>query len=420
MPTKAQLARWRGLEIPFDSFYDTIAKDDTVKRLEIKYVSSSADKENYLVNFEIIAENLDSDKAQLFVKEMNDIFSNTLVSNKPLIIAKATKTTYELKISRKVISNLDGDYENGGFEFKGFLTCEGLSAETKEFKLSNGIGKAKSEATKDEEKCLCKQTSWTANDLKYIVTQLRKSEDKHLESQYNETTKNPKWVDENGNVYQSNPNGKAPREGLKKYKIEKTFFDSKANDGKLVEDRLFYLNRNENINEMDKSYEKLAESLNFIFKKLDAKKCINKIHILCQIYHETERFGSCYESDVSAKKSGEDFYRGRGLIMITKKSNYKAFYEEIYKKTPTDSELEAFVPKVAKELDYAKSTSSWFLNKSKIKEYFDEEESVLNVSACINRPKSLIDKKYDEMYGITERKMYFEYLKQVFNYENCK
>lgn len=160
--------------------------------------------------------------------------------------------------------------------------------------------------------------------------------------------------------------------------------------------------------------------MNYLFKKLDAKKCKNKIHILCQIYRETERFGSCYESDVSAGKSGEDFYRGRGLIMITKKSNYKGFYEETYKKIPSDLELEALVPKVAKELDYAKLTASWYLGKSKIKEYYNEEDSVLNVSACINRPQSLIDKKFDAMYGIPEREKYFDLLKIFFDYENCK
>ena len=306
-----------------------------------------------------------------------------------------------------------------GNTFKATISCNGFSAESAVFSLS--ISKNK-EDYKNVEKCLCKKATWTADDLKYIVTQLRKKDIRIIKFNPPDKNGNRQYLDKNNQIIPSTDRGRRPTDAEKLYLVDKkiAIYDEIANDNKIIEGRLFYLNRSENLNEIDKSYEKLVEALNFIFKELDAKKCINKIHIFCQIYHETERLGSCYEADASAKKSGEDFYKGRGLIMITSKSNYKSFYEKTYKKIPSDTELEFVVSKVAKELDFAKLTSSWYLKQSKIKEYFNEEISVLNVSACINRPKSLIDKKYDEMNGIPDREKYFDLLKQIFDYENCK
>lgn len=140
---------------------------------------------------------------------------------------------------------------------------------------------------------------------------------------------------------------------------------------------------------------------------------------LCQIYHETQRLSGSYELDSSAKVSGEDFYRGRGLIMITKKSNYKNFYEFKNKKSPTEDELKAFVPKLASSLEMGAKSAVWYLNKLGIQKYF-AEDSVDNVSALINYPTALRTKNYDPINGMTDRRLFFNLLKEILNYDECK
>ncbi|WP_291131838.1 hypothetical protein [Flavobacterium sp. UBA7682] len=407
MPTKAQLARWRGLEIPFDSFYDTIAKDDTLKRLEIKYVSSSADKENYLVNFEIIAENLDSDKAQLFVKEMNVIFSNSLVSNKPLIIAKAIKTTYELKISKKVIGNLDGDYENGGFEFKGFITCDGLSAETKEFKLSN-LKKESKEKKKESinETCFCNR-DFKVSELKNIVIQLRKADSTGVIQTVRDKTNTKNFamgepvLNEDGTV--------------------KTITLSQYEE---LGEEIFKLEMDEVIVEKEANYATFNNELNKAFRNYNIKTCFQKMHFLSQAYHETQRFTSTYEKDPSSSVIGGAFYRGRGLLHLTHKSNYEELFTVGSGEEPTGDRLQAFVPTVATSIKVACQASAWYWKKQDINQYVENnEDAVVKVSASLNYPKALngVQKDINKINALAERKLYFNLIKPIFKYDEiCK
>lgn len=273
--------------------------------------------------------------------------------------------------------------------------------------------------TKEEKKeCFCKKTNWSADDLKYLVSELRKKQDILFQTQYDEIG-NPLFIDKDGNILKSNDRGKSPKEGAVKYKKETSFYDRPAGDGIAVGDRLFYLKSDENIQSSERNYTILTQWINYLFKEIKATKCINKIHILCQIYHETQRLGSTYESDSSAKKSGEDFFRGRGLIMITKKENYKSFYKSLYSKDPTENELKEFAPKLASSTEMAAKSAAWYLNSLNIQKYFNDD-NVNNVSAAINYPKALTTKNYSSINGLDERKHYFDLFKEVLNYDECK
>lgn len=126
-----------------------------------------------------------------------------------------------------------------------------------------------------------------------------------------------------------------------------------------------------------------------------------------------------YKSDTSAIKSGEDFYRGRGLIMITKKDNYKTFYKFQNSNEPTIDELEKFSKTISSNIEIAAKSAVWYLNSSKFKNYFSEE-IVDNTTASINYPKALITKNYDPIYGMKERRLYFNLLKEILNYDDSK
>ncbi len=286
------------------------------------------------------------------------------------------------------------------------VSCNNEEAETGTFGLKDS---KKKEDDNNVEKCLCKKTTWSADDLKYIVTQLRKKEGTGDFQTLRDKTKVKNFVlgqpikDINGEII----------------KKELSQYDSIDKNKILIEDRLFYLDRDENVLETEKNYENLSKWINYIFAKINAKDCINKIHVFSHIYHETERLGTMYESDTSASKSGEDFYRGRGLIMITKKYNYKTFYKFQNLNEPTIAELEKFTKTIANNIEFAAKSASWYLNTSKFKNYFSEEV-VDNTTASINYPKALITKNYDPIYGMKERRLYFNLLKQILNYDECK
>lgn len=409
MPTKAQLARWRGLDIPFDGFYDTIAKDDLVKRLEIKYISSSADKENYLVNFEIIAENLDSDKAQLFVKEMNVLQSDSLVFSKNLVIAKAVKTTYECKISKDEIRKLDGSNENGGFEFKGVLTCDGLSAETKEFKISNRKKDAKEKKKESiKETCFCNR-DFKVSELKNIIIQLRKADSTGVVQTVRDKTNTKNFamgepvLNEDGTV--------------------KTIILSQYEE---LGEEIFKLEMDEVIVENEANYGTFNNELNKAFRNYNINTCLQKMHFLSQAYHETQRFTSTYEANPSSKVIGGPFYRGRGLLHLTHKPNYEELFTVGSGVKPTAERLELFVPTVATSIKVACQASAWYWKKQDINKYVEnevEKDAITDISAALNYPQALngVQKDINKINGLAERKLYFNLIKPIFRYDEiCK
>jgi predicted chitinase len=266
------------------------------------------------------------------------------------------------------------------------------------------------------EQCICKKNSLSAEDLKYIVHRLRQLEETSLGYVKNKK-ENSNWLyihKKTGEIKPSKPNGDPPSNDYEVYKIQQTLYDE---DG----DKLFFLKSNYNVDAKYQNYVHFAKFLNLIFTKYKINTCLRKIHFLAQVYTESDRFRRTYETDGSAAKSGEDFYRGRGLIQVTKKGGYIDFYEYLFKKKPTEAQLKEFVPQVATNLEYAVLSAGWYWNKNNINQYADKDD-LGRVSAAINHPKSLnkIPFNTDSLNGMKDRKDFCTLLKIIFNYENCK
>jgi predicted chitinase len=383
------------------------------KKLSIQYNSSTKDDDKIYLTFLIETPTIKSSTATIFVEEMNAV--NEIAVPKTIVTGLKSNSKQSVKVSFDKTKKFDRYIWQDGFVYQATITIDDFSAKTDEFKL-----KYEKTTPEKEEKCLCKKTSWTADDLRYIVTELRKLEDKHFETQYDEKL-NPYFIDDNGKVVKSNDRGKAPKVGYKKYKVEKTFYDSKAGDGKLVEDRIFYMDLGENIDEKEANYKSLAKWLNEILPKYKINTCLRKLHFFTQVYTETQRFGSTYESDESAKKAKEDFYRGRGFVHITHYYGYKEFYIHLYSKEPSTKELEHFVPNVASKMEYAIKSAAWYWEKNDINGYADIDE-IEKVSAAIQYPDLLKQKifKPDEIRMLDKRKEYYRNLKNILKYDECK
>ena len=417
--TSKKLAEFRAKGMLLDPKFDGLAvigdklqkkDDDKLKTLSIKFISCISDDKNYNLSFEVYQSGLKKFDATIYVEEMNAT-NETAVPKTKVKLSSKQKTNIVVSFSKT--KEFDHYYWQSGFGYQATITCDGVSAETDEFKLKCASAEKKVE-------CFCKQTKWNANNLKSIITQLRKLEDKHFETQYDERG-NPYFVDEKGKVVKSNDRGKAPKDVYKKYKVEKTFYDSKAGDGKLVEDRIFYLDLGENIDKKQTNYESLAKSFNEILPKYEINTCLRKLHFLTQVYIETQRFGSTYESDESAKKAGEDFYRGRGFVHITHDYGYKDFYKHLFFKEPSTKELEQFVPKVSSNMQYAIKSAAWYWKKNNINKYADKDE-IEKVSAAINYPNLLNQKVFnsDGIRMLDKRKEYYRNLINILRYDECK
>jgi predicted chitinase len=98
----------------------------------------------------------------------------------------------------------------------------------------------------------------------------------------------------------------------------------------------------------------------------------------------------------------------------------KNFIKLVKKKEPTDAELKDFVPKIAKSIKLACQGSAWYWNKLNISQYADIDDAT-KVSAAINYPKALNGKENDiaSINHLSERKLYTNKLKEIFNYEKC-
>lgn len=389
---------------------------ESEKKLSIKYNSSTSDEEKIYLEFTIETPTIKSSTATIFVEEINA--DNEIAVPKTIVtgLKSNSKQSFKVSFDKNKIFNRYTFQDN--FSYQATLTIDGLSAKTDEFELKYEKTKAEK-----EEKCICKKTSWSTDDLKNIVSQLRKMDIRKIKTNPKDKNNNRTYLDKNGKVISSTDRGRRPKEAVKLNEIEVnlSFYDEVASDKKLIKDRLFYLNLGENIDEKDATYENFKNQLNSIFIKYKINTCLRKIHFLTQVYVETQRFATTYESDASAKKSGEDFYRGRGFVHVTHDYGYKGFYKHLNSKEPTAKELSEFVPKVASNLEFAIKSAAWYWQKNNINQYADKDD-LERVSAAINYPNLLNKKEFnsDEINGLTERKKTYDLMKIIFNYENCK
>ncbi|MDI9308768.1 MAG: hypothetical protein QM535_01035 [Limnohabitans sp.] len=433
---------------------------DDFKTISIKYVSSTIDEKNINLSFIVSQTNLKNFLAKIFVEEMN--FTNETAINQKIKLQNVR--------DQKVIVSFDKNKEFDKYfwqdkpVFQAVITCDGLSAETDEFEM-----KFENDKKINSNEPLCKKNKWTAEDLKFIVTQLRKMDGKLFQSQYDDQN-NPIYKDKEGKLHFKINRTDAQRLNYKKYQIETSFYDRNDDvDKKPLKDRLFFYDSdknddsvNYNLDSKYANYEAFAKQLNQVFDDYNIKKLIQKIHFLAQIYVETNRFRTTFENDPKNTYSGGEFYRGRGMKQITHDYNYLNYYDEkdgkgknLFKLYMNNREankdtkgkiisyesvvnfnkrtenkyisidemkkFNEFVLQISTSIYWACDSAGWYWNKSKLNDFAnDDENSIIVVSAKVNNPSASDKPTGKGINGLTERKLYFEFLKKIFDYENCK
>ncbi len=102
------------------------------------------------------------------------------------------------------------------------------------------------------------------------------------------------------------------------------------------------------LSETDKTYERLLEEINSMFKTYHINTCIRKIHFFAQCYHETARLGTTLEyasgigydpgNHPESKQHGHTIvgdgprYKGRGAMQLTWRDQQKEYFTYVISK----------------------------------------------------------------------------------------
>jgi len=411
-PEQLQEFRERGMLL--DPKYDLLAdayerqrkeiENQTKEELSIRYLSSTIDDKNVNLTFEVSAKNLKTDKATIYVQEMNATNEEAVPITNVVINSKGKKN---ITVSYPKTKKFDIYFWQDGTSFQATINCDSSSANTDEFKLSNlkkDNNEKKKESTK--ETCFCNR-DFKVTELKNIIIQLRKADSTGVIQTVRDKTNTKNFamgepvLNEDGTV--------------------KTITLSQYEE--LGED-IFKLEMDEVIVEKEANYGTFNNELNKAFRNYNIKTCLQKMHFLSQAYHETQRFTSTYEANPSSKVIGGAFYRGRGLLHLTHKPNYEELFTVGSGEEPTKERLELFVPTVATSIKVACQASGWYWKKLNINQYVQNNEAaVVKISAALNYPKALngVQKDINSINGLAERKLYFNLIKPIFKYDEiCK
>lgn len=131
-----------------------------------------------------------------------------------------------------------------------------------------------------------------------------------------------------------------------------------------------------NIKAEDRTIEKLRFQINAIFDRYNINTCLRKLHFLSQIYHETDRLRTAKEyadgikydpgkhpdaikNGNTAKGDGEK-YKGRGLMQLTWKDNYKIY------KSYSGIDVITNYQNVSDILSNACQSAGWYWKQGKI------------------------------------------------------
>jgi hypothetical protein len=106
--------------------------DSLKKSLTIKYISSTVDDKNINLTFEIIAKNLKTDKAKIYVEEINAT-NETAVPLTNIEIEANNKKNILVSFDKN--KQFDNYFWQDGFLYQATITCDGISVETEEFTL---------------------------------------------------------------------------------------------------------------------------------------------------------------------------------------------------------------------------------------------------------------------------------------------
>lgn len=439
MFTKEQLAKWRELGFEFDDFYDSVAVDkkkEDYGGIDIPTISFKGKApEKIEINKKTLIEFLISGESRYLKNNIN-----------VELISTDDNISFTTKQWR-------GDY---GFTLKTNVTAKKEGAYVLQFKIngknSNALNLTFYDKNQSENssKCICKKVSWTADNLKYVVSQLRKLDIRKIDSNPKDSRGNKTYLDKSGNVIPSTDRGKRPKEAVKLNIIIKdlSFFDDIAEDNKENRDRLFLKKVSDlNIKASEANYNDFVKQLNRVFTKYEINTCLRKVHFFAQVYHETLKFTSTYENTSNTGYSGGDFYQGRGIKQITHDYNYLEYYSfvnkvklfDIYMKnrivgesvvafnTRTNNQyisvedmkkINELVSKVSTDIYYACDSAGWYWQKNKINQYADKDD-IIGVSAKVNNPSATNTTSTSRINGFEERKKFYDLMKIILDYENC-
>ncbi len=319
----------------------------------------------------------------------------------------------------------------------------------------NRSGTATSKQVSEKQRCLCKG-NLSAKDLDYIVTQLRQLDTNPISKIPLDVRKNRTYIDNDGKVIPSTDRGTRPPEAVRVnlVVVNQPVYDEKAEDKKAFADRLFMFKaKGLNIKNEEANYTTFVNQLDRIFSKYKIDTCLRRIHFLAQAYSETNKFRSTYENVQNTGYFGGDFYQGRGLKQITHDYNYlnyfcyqtqdaekknlfklymdnRAGFEESvtafnartsnqYISLEEMQDVDELASKISTGMYYACDAAGWYWHINGINEYADNDD-IIGVSAKVNAPSAKKQKTSEGINGFDNRKKYYELLKIIFDYENCK
>lgn len=357
------------------------------KALSVRFnkvrVAKNINLRTITIYLEVSANNLSSQDATIYVIGKQEALPSTMIPAIRKNIRKDGVTQVEVVFFQNIlgISNsieLDDIYTAN-------VVCDGLVAESVEFRINLA------DTDSGLKTCFCNRP-FSDSEFKNIIIELRKQE----------------VYIENGKLVRDSTGEPLLKNGKRQF-VDITMYDEIGED-------LFDLDYPEKIRKEDANFKKFTEAINKALKDYEINSCIRKIHFLAQCYHETQRFTLTYEKNPSSTVSGGSFYRGRGLIQLTHDYNY----EKLRQKVNDNSNLSAFAPRVAQEIDLACQASGYYWKNLGIVHKdintIADKDDVLTVSKEINGYGG----KNGIPNGFNDRKLFTNFLKEIFDYENCK
>lgn len=146
-------------------------KENIKPKLSINFTSCDLDDKYYNIYFAIESVNLTNSNASIYIDEIDNLSNDEAVPKTNITINKNGTTKHKLLFAKD--KNFTEMFFDDGNSFKATITCDGFSAETKEFKLN---------LVKSEENEECKKTKVPALELteeeknKFISTVLCESQ----------------------------------------------------------------------------------------------------------------------------------------------------------------------------------------------------------------------------------------------------
>ena len=396
----------------FDKKQQEEREQRTKKELSIKYIGCKTSENNTEteteLTFEVKARNLKIGNATI-------LFTNLFVpTNSDVIIPCNGIKRIVVFVPQTAMKNMPLWY--GTTKLTATIMCDGIYAVSEQFEL-----KCTPKPT-----CLCKKSSWTEEDLRHIVMELRKRE----------------IIIKDGRNIRNEKKEIIGKEDL-------TLYNDKNSKGEEIKDKIFYFNDDEKLEDKYINYSEFSKQLNRIFKDYKINTCIRKIHFLAQCYVETNRFRTTYEASPSGGYFGGKFYRGRGIKQITHDYNYLEYYcflnkSELFKiyinKRKNDEEsvttfnsrtsnqyisveemkkVDELASKISTDMYYACDAAGWYWEKCNINKYADDDD-IIGVSAKVNNPSAVDTTSTNKIRAYDDRYKFYIMLKNIFDYENCK